>query len=114
MVNIQTNVTTQRHGATIQSITVTTSLEPAKQTSTHLILGQVRSTLTIPRLSNANQSPVPVGKIPMLRHFHNPTASVNRLHKIYTTFCSGRVIREWADAVVGANGANADTRCVQE
>jgi len=61
----------------------------------------------ISRLSNANQSPVPVGNNPMLRHFHNPTASVNRLHKVYTNFCNGRVVIDFADAVVGANGANA-------
>jgi len=61
-----------------------------------------------PRLSNANQSPVPVGNNPMLRHFHNPTASVNRLHSRYTTFCSGRVMIDFAEAVVGANGANAE------
>jgi hypothetical protein len=63
--------------------------------------------LTRPRLSNANQSPVPVGNKPILRHFHNPTARVNKLHKRYTNFCSGRVVMDFAEEVVGANGANA-------
>jgi hypothetical protein len=49
----------------------------------------------------------------MLRHFHNPTASVNRLHRRYTSFWSGRVAIELADAFVGANGANPNTQCTK-
>lgn len=37
---------------------------------------------TNPRVSNASQSPVPVGSNPIDRHFQRPTASVRRLHMI--------------------------------
>lgn len=35
---------------------------------------------TNPRVSNASQSPVPVGSNPIDRHFQRPTARVRRLH----------------------------------
>lgn len=33
------------------------------------------------RVSNANQSPVPVGKSPICRHFQSPNANVSILHR---------------------------------
>ena len=75
---------------------------------------KITGPLTIPRLSNASQSPVPVGNSPMLRHFHSPTPSVNRLHNKYTTFCNGRVVMDFAEAAVGANGANAVVQRVRK
>lgn len=38
------------------------------------------------RVSNANQSPVPIGSKPIERHFQRPTPNVNKLHRIYTIF----------------------------
>lgn len=61
----------------------------------------------IARLSNASQSPVPVGIRPIERHFQRPTASVNRLHAMYAIFWRGRTLSDLTLAGVGANGANA-------
>ena len=63
--------------------------------------------LTDPRVSNANQSPVPVGNKPIERHFHKPSASVKRLQRKYTIFCSGNVESAFASTPFGANGAKA-------
>ena len=71
------------------------------------VVGAATRLLTIPRVSNASQSPVPVGRRPIERHFQSPTASVKRLHAIYAIFCSGRTVNELALAGVGANGVNA-------
>lgn len=66
-------------------------------------------------VSNANQSPVPVGKSPIDRHFHSPNASVSTLQRKYTNFCRASVVRAlgsgacFLPAGTGANGAKA--RC---
>lgn len=62
---------------------------------------------TCPRVSKANQSPVPVGSNPIERHFHRPNARVRRLQRIYATFCNERVLKAFGDEDAGANGANA-------
>jgi len=62
----------------------------------------------VPRVSNASQSPVPVGRSPIERHFHNPTPNVSTLHKKYKTFCRGSVVIDLGlEAVEGANCAKA-------
>lgn len=74
-------------------------------------------TRTGPLVSNANQSPVPVGNNPILLHFQRPNANVNRLQIKYTIFCSGSVVRALASDgggglfdLDGAKGANATHR----
>ena len=62
---------------------------------------------TCPLVSNANQSPVPVGSRPIDRHFQRPSASVRRLHRRYAIFCRGRVVKDFGGAEAGAKGANA-------
>lgn len=69
--------------------------------------------LTGPLVSNANQSPVPVGNNPIDRHFHRPSANVSRLQIKYTIFCRGSVVKALGStgeaffSAVGAKGANA-------
>jgi len=57
--------------------------------------------------SKASQSPVPVGNSPIDLHFHNPSASVRRLARIYTNFWSGKTERDLGEEGDGANGAKA-------
>ena len=70
--------------------------------------------LTKPRVSNANQSPVPIGNNPIDRHFHSPIANVKRLQSKYTIFCSGSVVSAFGSGEcflsprTGENGANAE------
>jgi hypothetical protein len=66
-----------------------------------------RAVLTRPLVSNASQSPVPVGRRPIERHFHSPTANVSKLHATYASFWSGSVSNEFAFEDVGAKGAKA-------
>lgn len=62
---------------------------------------------TGPRVSNANQSPVPIGKRPIELHLYSPNASVSILARIYTIFWRKRVLNDLEEADDGANGANA-------
>lgn len=63
-----------------------------------------------PLVSNASQSPVPVGKSPIDRHFHSPSASVSRLHTRYAIFWRGSVPNDLGDEDAGAKGAKAGGR----
>jgi len=48
-----------------------------------------------------------VGKSPIDRHFHSPTAKVNILHAKYASFWRGRVVIDLGFDVDGENGAKA-------
>jgi hypothetical protein len=68
---------------------------------------QAAEVLTSPLASNANQSPVPVGRSPMDLHFQSPTHSVRRLHATYTNFCNKSVESAVGSDLEGANWAKA-------
>lgn len=60
------------------------------------------------RVSNANQSPVPIGNRPIELHLYNPKASVSMLARIYTIFWRNSVLNDLEEEDDdGANGANA-------
>ena len=62
---------------------------------------------TSPLVSNASQSAVPVGRRPILLHFHSPRARMRPLQTIYVNFC-GRSVRRSGELVSSAaNGAKA-------
>ena len=62
---------------------------------------------TGPRVSNANQSPVPIGNSPIELHLYSPNASVSMLARTYTIFWTKRVLNDLEEDDDGANGANA-------
>lgn len=77
-------------------------------------IGKNEQVRTRPLVSNANQSPVPVGSKPIDRHFHSPTPSVNKLHAMKTSFCSVRVPNDLGFCDVdGAKDAKAVSRVFQ-
>ena len=88
----------------------TESLVARGQLSEGVLGMNARLLRTWPLVSNASQSPVPVGSSPIDRHFHSPSARVRRLHTKYAIFCSGRVDRDFGDDDAGAKGANAEYR----
>jgi len=62
---------------------------------------------TGPRVSNATQSPVPIGNRPIELHLYSPNASVSILARMYTIFWAKRVLNDLDEEDDGANGANA-------
>jgi len=59
------------------------------------------------RVSNASQSPVPIGNKPIELHLYSPNASVSMLARIYTIFWRKRVLNDLEEEDDGAKGANA-------
>lgn len=64
-------------------------------------------TRTMPRVSNASQSPVPVGIRPIERHLYIPRAIVKILHPKKASFCRVSVEKEVGSEFLGAKDVNA-------